>query len=141
MEQITVKEKKYKTIEDGLREVKKYKTIDGQLFDHESLARDHENWYIRNTIEAKVNALPHVSPEIEEDPYCWYYAVDEEALDNIKIYFGVGRDDVKYSCEFKVGDWYGRHTDYGGDYPDVHHIVSLTEKKQELENYINSFSR
>jgi hypothetical protein len=141
MEKVIVQEQNYKTIKDGIINVTKYKTSDGQLFSYESQANDHEKWYIRTVIENKVKSLPFNDLDIGENPSFWYYAIDEEALDNIKKYFRVGANDVKYDCEFRVGDWYGRWTDYGGDYPDTDYIISWAEKKKELIDYIDSFNR
>jgi len=142
MEKVTVKRKNYKTIEDGIQEIEVYRTIDGKEFDYEQYALRHEQEYLREQNENKIKKLRFLDNDLPSNVYRWYYAETQEDLETLKYYMHIDAKHTIVECEFTTNDWYALWTDYGGDsFPDVTHIVSWSNIKKELENYINSFAQ
>lgn len=128
MDKITTQEIVEKTV---------YKTSDGEIFDCEKDALTHEKWTV---LKEKMNKIKSI------------YS-DETNLINDKVYYIKNTSDfmtvVKYlnlchkftEKDFCGADWYSFYNEYDNDYGDKYWIETLTEKKQEWEEYCKQFEK
>jgi hypothetical protein len=143
----TKKKAVYKNVVSHYEEDIIYVTADGQKFNNEKDAINHERQieYLKkwDAVKKKNSGL-EVSSDIDDA----FYASNEEELDIIKEEIGVGNgydyvyvnNLLKNEKELRVGEWIFHHYLDGGDYRGAHNIFTFSFLKEQFESFINRFS-
>jgi hypothetical protein len=148
MKQITVEETIYKTVKAGKKSKIQYETRDGEKFNTEKQALDHEknlDYLEKFDKIQKITIGPNFDFLPAED--IWYYLADQEQLDtfiiNISKYNYCSRyfNGKVYLKEYlKIGDWVTLHYLDGGNSRDTLDIYTLDFVKNEIFDFMLNFS-
>lgn len=114
-----------------------YKTLDGEIFDCEMDALAHEEWIV---LKEKMNKIKSIYSDEDNLIYdTVYYIKNTSDFMTVVKYLNLCHKFTEK--DFCGTDWYFfYHEDYNDD-GDKYWLETLTEKKQEWEEYCKQFEK
>lgn len=128
-----------------MKDINTYVAFDDKVFENKKECEKYEK---QKKFENNIKKLQIDSMIMDEIPYIFYYASNEQELEWIlnQVSFNGGHymnvfinNTIKHKSEYipKVGDWIGMHYYDGGDSSSDYMIYTLEYIKIELDKDIN----
>lgn len=114
-----------------------YKTLDGEIFDCEMDALAHEEWIV---LKEKMNKIKSIYSDEDNLIYdTVYYIKNTSDFMTVVKYLNLCHKFTEK--DFCGTDWYFFYYEDDNDYGDKYWLETLTEKKQEWEEYCKQFEK
>lgn len=114
-----------------------YKTLDGEIFDCEMDALAHEEWIV---LKEKMNKIKSIYSDEANLIYdTAYYIKNTSDFMTVVKYLNLCHKFTEK--DFCGTDWYFFYHEDDNDYGDKYWVETLTEKKQEWEEYCKRFEK
>lgn len=114
-----------------------YKTLDGEIFDCEMDALAHEEWIVLKEKMNKIKSIYSDEANLIYDTV--YYIKNTSDFMTVVKYLNLCHKFTEK--DFCGTDWYFFYHEDDNDYGDKYWVETLTEKKQEWEEYCKRFEK
>jgi hypothetical protein len=112
MEEFFIEKEKYKQVFDGFEQIKKYKTIDDEIFDNKEEAEEYEEdlifkkkWFKIQRVSTSSFNIPNINS------IRWAFASNQDELNTIVKLFNMEKNKVVKICDddLAIGKWIGQN--------------------------------